>query len=352
MAKAKPKRKALVLGGQSFSPGQSGTVELTVGHMIDHQPLSMTVHVMRGRRPGPCLLVCAGVHGNEICGIESLRLLLKMRLLKRLKGDLIAVPIVNMPAFIARSRYMPDRRDLNRLFPGAPQGSLGGRMAKFFVDEVVSHCTHAIDMHSGAVNRPNLPQIRISPNDEEAMELALAFRAPVVIESAVREGSLRETLQSKGIPSLLYEAGEANRLDQAGVRYGVRGVISVMRSLSMLPKERKPEFTRRSRTVVAEETYWERAPHGGIFSPKTELGRAVKSGEVLGIVADPFGSMEYKVKARESGVIIGCVRDAAVDEGDALFHIAQTHDPVKAERHIQKSSAVIEDSLESHYTGE
>ncbi len=339
------------MGGESFDPGQSGTVELTVGKMIDHQPLSMIVQVVRGRRDGPCLLVSSGIHGNEICGIESVRLLLKMRLLKQLRGDLIVVPVVNMPAFMARSRYLPDRRDLNRLFPGSPKGSLGGRLASMFVDEVVSHCTHAVDLHSGAINRPNLPQIRISPGDEVAMEMARAFHVPVVIESSVREGSLRQVLVDTGKPSLLYEAGEANRLDRASVRYGVRGLVSLMRSLSMLPKERKPETSRRARTVLSNETYWARAPLGGIFSPMMELGRAVKSGTILGTVADPFGSKEYKVKARESGVIIGCLRDATVDEGDALYHIALTHDPAKAERQIQRSGRVIEDSLESHYTG-
>lgn len=341
----------LRLGGQSFAPGSSGTVELTVGHMIDHQPLSMTVHVHRGRRAGPCLLVSAGIHGNEICGVESLRLLLKMRLLKRLRGDLIVVPVVNMPAFMARSRYLPDRRDLNRLFPGSSKGSLGGRLASLFMEEVVGQCSHAVDMHSGAINRPNLPQIRISPGGEVAMGMALAFRVPVVIESPVREGTLRQALFAKKIPSLLFEAGEAGRLDHASVRYGVRGLVSVMRSLSMLPKERKPDTVRRAKTVVAEETYWERAPMGGIFTPRTELGKAVAASEILGIVADPFGRAECKVVARESGVIIGCSRDAAVDEGDALFHIALTQDPDKAERQIQRSSRVIENSLESHYTG-
>ncbi|MFK5924143.1 MAG: succinylglutamate desuccinylase/aspartoacylase family protein [Verrucomicrobiota bacterium] len=345
------KREPLVLGGQSFAPGTSGTLELTVGHMIDHQPLSMTVHVARGRQAGPCLMVSAGIHGNEICGVESLRLLLKMRLLKRLRGDLIVVPVVNMPAFMARSRYLPDRRDLNRLFPGSAKGSLGGRLASLFVEEVVGKCTHAVDMHSGAVNRPNLPQIRISPDDEAAMEMAKAFRVPVVIESPVREGTLRQTLLAREIPSLLFEAGEAGRLDHSSVRYGVRGLVSVMRSLSMLPQERKVDTRRRTKTVVADETYWERAPMGGIFTPMKELGKAVTVGEVLGIVADPFGRGECKVKARESGVIIGCSRDAAVDEGDALFHIALTHDPAKAERQIQRSSRFIKNSLERHYTG-
>ncbi len=320
--------------------------------MIDHQPLSMTVHVARGKKAGPCLLVSAGIHGNEICGVEVARLLLKMRLLKRLRGDLIVVPVVNMPAFMARSRYLPDRRDLNRLFPGSSQGSLGGRLASLFVEEIVSHCTHAIDLHSGAVNRPNLPQLRISHGDEVAMDMAKAFHAPVVIESPVREGTLRQTLWSKQVPTLLYEAGEANRLDRASVRYGVRGLVSLMRSLLMLPQERAGGPKRRQRTVVASETFWERAPVGGIFTPSTELGRAVKTGEQLGIVADPFGRGEMKVKAREGGVIIGCCRDAAVDEGDALFHIALTHDPAKDEIQIQKSGKVIEDSLGSQYTGE
>ena len=335
------KSEALVLGEKTFEPGQSGTVEFTVDHLTNHQPLTMEVHVFRGQQPGPCLLVSAGIHGNEICGVKVARLLLEIEALKHLQGDLIIVPVVNGPAYIAWSRYLLDKCDLNRLFPGSPIGSSGERLASLFVEEVIRHCTHAVDMHSGIVNRPNLPQVRISPEDEVALEMAHAFNVPVVVKSTVRDGSLRQSLLMNNKPALLYEAGEANRLDRASVRYGVHGVLSLMRSLSMLPMENTSDATPCSPAVVISDTYWERAPLSGMFVPVTELGQGVELGAVIGIVADPFGSKEYKVIARRNGVIIGCLRDGAVDKGDALFHIGLTDDPVEAEARIQEISRVV-----------
>lgn len=332
----------LKIGGETFALGQSGKVELTVDHMMDQQPMSMVVHVVRGSLPGPCLLVSAGIHGNEICGIEAARRLLEKEELRHLKGDLIVVPVVNQPAYKAWSRYLPGKNDLNRLFPGSQIGPSGDRLANLFVEEVVKHCSHAVDMHSGIVNRPNLPQVRISPNDGVAMEMARAFRAPVVVESPVRDNSLRQILLEKGIPSLLYEAGEANRLDRVAVGYALRGLLSLMRELAMLPGEDGADVATPSDPVVADTTYWERAPFDGIFSPAIALGQAVEAGAVLGTVVDPFGGGEGVVKAMVNGVIIGSLREVSVEKGDALLHIAVASDPGEAECRIQESKRMIE----------
>ncbi len=336
-AKALP----FTLAGKIFAPGEAGSVEVQIGHMIDYQPVTMTVHVTHSKRPGPVLLVSAALHGDEINGVEVVRRLLRTRLLKSLRGTLVAVPVVNMPAFLSRSRYLPDRRDLNRLFPGSASGSLGARLAHFFNREVLAHCTHAIDMHTGAVNRPNLPQIRVSPGDDVGMEMANAFHPPVIIETGLREGSFRATARGHGIPSILYEAGQAYSIDRASVRYGLRGVTSVMRYLGMLPAERLKKIKRR--TVTSRFTGWVRAPRGGIFTPHVELGSAVTPQTVLGIVGDPFGKHETKVMGRHDGVVIGQTMEATVDEGDGLFHIALTKDPGQAELHITKSSEVMEE---------
>ncbi len=347
----------LRIGEQEFQRGERGVVDVAVGHMIDYQPVNMTVHVRRGRRPGPCLIVSAALHGDEINGVEIVRRVLRTALLNRLRGDLIAVPVVNVPAFLARSRYLPDRRDLNRLFPGSSAGSLGARLAYCFVNQVLVHCTHSIDIHTGALNRPNLPQVRYSAGDEESLAMAKAFHAPVVLESAIRDGSLRQTLFGEGKSSIVFEGGEAHRLDPASVRYGVRGVISVMRYLGMLPKEKSGDKggsgaeegsqllngpRRRMKTLVSRFTFWTRAPRGGIFTPYVEIGKAVGPDTVLGIVADPFGRHETTVYAKEEGVIIARTFEATVDEGDALFHIALTRDPGKMEQHILRSGEDIE----------
>lgn len=334
------------IGGQSFEPGQKGVVDLHIGSLIDYQPVTMSVHVRRSRKPGPTLLLTAGIHGDELIGVEILRRLLKSSRLKGLRGTLVVVPVVCMPAFLSRSRYLPDRRDLNRLFPGSPEGSLGARLAAAFSQEVVTKCTHSIDFHAGAVGRPNLPQIRVSPEDGVGLEMAKAFKPPVVIETSMREGSLRSHLRSLGMPALLYEAGEAYRLDPAAVRYALRGIFGVMRHLEMLPPSRRVSEPR-TRTVIAGTTGWMRAPQGGIFTALKDLGNAISEGTKLGHVADPFGQKEIPIVSTVSGIIIGITREATADEGDALFNIATTSNPARAEAHIQRHDEVLEEHTDA-----
>lgn len=337
----------LRMGDRDFLPGERGVVDIPVGSLIDYQPVTMAVHVLRGRAAGPRLLVSAALHGDEIIGVEIIRRLLRTPRLERLKGDLVAVPVVNMPAFLSHSRYLPDRRDLNRLFPGAASGSLGSRLAHIFLNQVVMPCTHAIDMHSGAVGKPNLPQVRVSPGDHEGYEMALAFRPPVVVETSLRAGSLRETLYSRAKPCILYEAGEAHRLDPESVRQGVNGILSVMRHLGMLPREKRgAETGRKGETVVSRLTSWSRAPRGGVFAPEVGMGKSVKPGMILGVVADPFGRHESPINCKVEGVIIGISSEATVNEGDGVFHIAVTRDSLEAERRIQQGDEIVEDTAE------
>lgn len=288
------------------------------------------------------MLVSAGIHGNEICGIEAARRLLEREELQRLRGDLVVVPVVNQAAYEAWSRYLPGDSDLNRLFPGSQIGLSGDRLANLFVEEVARHCSHAVDLHSGIVNRPNLPQIRISPDDEVAMEMARAFQAPLVVEAAVRDSSLRQVLLEMGVPSLLYEAGEANRLDRAAVNYALRGLLSLMRGLAMLPGEDGGDHPVAIDPVLADKTYWERAPFDGIFSPAMGPGHAVAKGVVLGRVFDPFGGEECTIKAGVEGVVIGALHEVSVGKGDALLHVAVVSDPRDAERRIRESGHRLE----------
>jgi predicted deacylase len=311
----------LRIGTTGFLPGESGVVDLPVGSLTGYQTVTMHVHVRRGRQPGPVLLLTAGLHGDELIGVEILRRLLQMRNLRSLKGSLVIVPIVCMPAFLARSRYLPDRRDLNRLFPGSPEGSLGSRLAHTFVKEIVPHATHSIDFHGGAVGRPNLPQIRISPGDSVAVDLARAFAPPIVIETGLREGSLRAHLKAKGIPSLLFEGGEAFRIDAEAIRCGLRGILGVMRCLGMLPPQ-KSDGKAAAATLFARSTGWVRAPQGGLVIPETDLGKRVTPGARLGTIADPFGRHETVIHSEVEGLVIGISREAHADEGDALFHLA------------------------------
>ncbi len=202
---------------------------------------------------------------------------------------------------------------------------------------------YAIDFHTGAVGRPNLPQIRISPDNPECMKLAKAFKPPVIMETGLRDGSLRSLFAKKGVPSLLYEAGEAFRLDAAAVRYGLRGIFSVMQHLEMLPPPRTVKEPR-TKTLVASGTAWVRAPQGGIFTPLVDLGKGVTPSTKLGLVGDPFGRHETPVKSDLDGVVIGLNREATADEGDALFHIATFRaESEKVEAHIQRSDDILEE---------
>lgn len=328
----------LTIGRSTFLPGESGVVELPIGSLTGYLPVTMTVHVRRGRQPGPTLLLTAGIHGDELIGVEILRNILQSSLLRKIEGDLIIVPVVCMPSFLNRSRYLPDRRDLNRLFPGSPEGSLGSRLAHTFLQEVVSHCTHSLDFHGGSVGRPNLPQIRISPGDVIAAEMARAFSPPVVIETGLREGSLRHYLRGKGIPTLLFEGGEAFRISADAVRYGMRGVYAVMRHLGMLPASRSQREPSRN-TVFSSATTWVRAPQGGLVIPLTDLGKAIVPGTKLGLIADPFGRYETVVHSEHTGIVIGITREGHADEGDALFHIATISD-------VEKDGAIGESEKE------
>ncbi|MFT5468500.1 MAG: putative deacylase [Verrucomicrobiales bacterium] len=314
------KNQQLLIGGKEFAPGESGVVDIHVGNLVTHDDLHLSVHVRRGEKPGPRLLLTAALHGDEINGVEILRQVLRRRILRKLRGDLIVIPIVNEPAFVGRSRYMPDRRDLNRLFPGSKTGSLGSKLARALSAEVAPHCTHGIDFHTGAVNRPNLPQIRICADVSGTADLARAFGAPAVLDAPVRPGSFREVFHSAGKPMLMFEGGEADVLDPATIRIGVRGVLSVMRQLGMLPGTPRSDFSQ----TICSESWWERAPCGGLFKPVVEMGKTVEPETLLGMIADPFGGKETQVLAQREGIVIGRAKQAVVDEGDGLFHVAWT----------------------------
>ncbi|MDH3343556.1 MAG: succinylglutamate desuccinylase/aspartoacylase family protein, partial [Gammaproteobacteria bacterium] len=209
--------ESLSINGITIAPGTRKTIDLPTGRLYTHTPMSVPVHVVSGKHAGPRLFVSAAIHGDEINGVEIIRRLLKLPALKRLHGTIIAVPIVNVHGLINHSRYLPDRRDLNRSFPGTEKGSLAARLAYLFMKEIVAKSTHGIDLHTGALHRNNLPQIRANMDDEETERLALAFNAPVIISSNLRDGSLRESAADYGIPMLLYEAGEALRFDEVSI---------------------------------------------------------------------------------------------------------------------------------------
>jgi uncharacterized protein len=322
-------RQIIRIGDTIVHPGEKALVELPVAGLYTHTAITLPVHVINGHQPGPRLFVSAAVHGDELNGVEIIRRLLQHRSLKRLNGSLIAIPVVNMFGLVQHSRYLPDRRDLNRSFPGSKQGPLASRLAYIFMEYIVKQCTHGIDLHTGASHRCNLPQVRANLDDHDTRELAKAFGVPVIINSNVRDGSLRGTADQHGVVSLLYEAGESLRFDEKSIRVGVRGILNVMHRLEMLPlavRHRQPGRKSQSGPFVARSNVWVRASHSGIFRSLRNLGEKVNMGALLGVITDPtdmFDEGRYEVRAQASGLIIGKTNLPLVNEGDALFNIAR-----------------------------
>ncbi len=324
--------KTLQIAGEIIKPGSRVTLELPIPQLYTHTPMQMPVHVVCGKHDGPSLFVCAAIHGDELNGVEIIRRLMNQTRLKRIRGTLIAIPIVNVYGVIHHSRYLPDRRDLNRSFPGSDKGSLASRLAHLFMTEVIANATHAIDLHTGALHRSNVPQIRADLSDKNTRVLARAFGVPVIINSKLRDGSLRAAACDLGIPIMIYEAGEALRFDEVSIRAGLRGINNVMCALGMLPTKHRHKSVKKQFT--AQSSTWIRAPISGVLLNTTKLGSTVTEGDVLGAVADPFGQTQTEIKASTSGVVIGRTHLPLVNEGDAVVHIARFDDVSAVANHV------------------
>jgi hypothetical protein len=302
--------------------------------------VNLPVYIIRGKKPGPTIFISAAVHGDELNGIEIIRRLIKLKGFKIVSGTFIAVPMVNVYGVVNQSRYMPDRRDLNRSFPGSSKGSLAARVANIFLTEIVSHCDYGIDLHTGAIHRSNLPQIRAHLSDDETLDLAKAFNVPVILNSDIIEGSLRDAAVKNNTKVLLYEAGEALRFDEFSIRAGIKGIVNVLRHLKMMPKgrARKKEINQ----FIANNSGWVRAVSSGIVTHYYNLGDQVKKGSVLAEIGSPYGDVLGQVLANKSGVIIGKQNIPLVQEGEAMYHIAYfDEDDEQIAEHIEN----IEDEL-------
>lgn len=335
------KRPPFEIGGRSVSAGERMTVDLPMSVLSNHAPMTLPVQVIHGRKDGPTAFVSAAVHGDEIIGVEIIRRIARASALKRISGTLLLVPIVNAYGFISHSRYLPDRRDLNRSFPGSPKGSLASQLAHRFLDDVVLRCDFGIDLHSAAVNRINLPQIRINTDDDRSRELARIFGAPIILKSPQRDGSLRKAGSDKGVPILVYEAGEALRFDEYAVRVGVKGVLQCLQYVGMTSSRtiRKTAIE----SPLASGSQWQRAPEGGILRSLRKTGDTVAKDEVLGLISDPFGERETEVRSSLGGLIIGRTNLPIVNQGDALFHVASVPAPKK----LDETLNTLEENVDS-----
>ena len=315
---ATKRRAPFVIADHEVRAGRRAQIELPIARLMSGTPVALPVLVVHGRVDGPVVWVNAALHGDELCGVEIIRRVLAQVSATGIAGTLIAVPIVNVHGFNTGDRYLPDRRDLNRSFPGSARGSLASRIAHLMMTEIVGRSSVGIDLHTASGHRVNLPQIRADLDDPDTRELANVFGAPITIHSRTRDGSLRQAATDTGATVLLYEGGEALRFDREPIETGTIGVLRVLAHTGMIDGE--PGST--NGTALSRSTRWVRASSSGILHLEIELGESIATGTLIATIFDPFGKRRGRVVSPIDGIVIGHTQHPLVNRGDAIAHIA------------------------------
>lgn len=314
------KRAPFTLADATVAAGRRASVSLPAGRLPTGMEADLVVEVIHGRRPGPTLWLSGAVHGDELVGVEIIRQVLQRLEPKKMGGTVLAVPVVNVFGFLAESRYLPDRRDLNRSFPGSKRGSQAARLARLFLDHVVDPADVGLDFHAGSDDRTNLAHLRGDLTDPGTRALALAFGAPLVMNAKALRGSLRDVAVKRGKKVLVFEGGEPRRFSRRSVETGVPGVLRVLGELGMIEDPPVPNITP---PLESWSSRWVRAPRGGLLRLETHVGERVVRGARLGIIGDPGASRGKEVKASVSGIVLGHTVSPVVHLGDGLVHIAE-----------------------------
>lgn len=327
------------IAGQDVPAGTSTDISLPISTTAMGYDAHLAVRVIHGARPGPVVFVSGAIHGDEIIGTAVIQRIAHELDPQNLAGTVMLVPVANIFGFLTQSRYLPDRRDLNRCFPGNANGSLAGQLAHVFFSEVVSRATFGIDIHTAAVHRYNLPQIRIEAGDKQLVELAMAFGAPIIIESPLREGSLRALARAAGVSMLLMETGEALRFDRFSIDTGVSGVLRVLAHLEMI--EADDGLGEVGVPARSNRSVWARSPRGGVTHRARKSGDAVRKGDLLAAVSGMFGEDPVELLSPIDGIVIGHATLPVVHQGDALFHIAAVAHPERVGQRIETITDAI-----------
>ncbi len=307
--------------GNQIFPGQDLEVKIPVAKMPSDTRLYMHTFIYRSVNKGPTVLILAGIHGDEINGIEIASQLNFDKIFKNLKcGNVIVLPLVNVFGFNNFSRDVPDGKDVNRSFPGSSTGSLASRVAYIITKTLLPHCDYAIDLHTGGASRYNYPQVRYSSKVEGCTELAEAFNAPLMIDLPLIPNSLRRVAKDQNVKAIVYEGGESERLDNLAISCGKSGILKVLSHFGMIDLGM---LESKNKTTKISETFWQRSSKSGIFIWCKSSGDLVKKGEVMGIIKDPYGYNKIEIKSKYSGIIIGHNNASIVNQGDALFHIGK-----------------------------
>ncbi|MDY7096307.1 MAG: succinylglutamate desuccinylase/aspartoacylase family protein [Acidobacteriota bacterium] len=310
------------IGESTVAPGSFARLELPLARLFTGTWLKLPVAVIHGATPGPRVWLDAAIHGDELNGVEIINQVLDHLDPGTLRGAVLAVPVVNVFGFVQQDRYLPDRRDLNRSFPGSPRGSLASRLAHLFMTQVVNQCHYGIDLHTGSQHRTNLPQIRGNLENPEVRRLAEAFGAPLIYDAGSLRGSLRAAARKQKIPMVVYEAGEPMRFDDDSIAVGVRGVLRVLTELDLWPEGEHSKTV--SPALETAKTRWIRASQSGIAYLDVKLGERVQKNQTLGHISDPLSPTRRLIRAPAAGMVIGFTNNPLVHQGDALLHLAMT----------------------------
>lgn len=308
--------ETITINGKKIGKGEKAEISLRIARLPTHTFIDLPVFVYRGERDGPVLLLTAGLHGDEINGIEIIRRMIASKTVYPLAGTVIALPIVNVFGFIHFLRDLPDGKDLNRSFPGGEKGSLARRIAYVVMNEILPHVDYGIDFHTGGASRSNFPQLRCLFDNPQNLELAQGFAPPFIIDSKLIDKSFRQAAYKKGKVIIVYEGGESLRFDEFVIQEGVNGTVRLMKHLGMTDKSCPPNNSK-----ILQRTSWIRASYAGMFRSVIKCGELVKKNQVIGNITDPFGETEIKVKSPKLGYIIGVNNIPVVNRGDAIFHL-------------------------------
>ncbi len=311
--------RTITINGNTVPPGKNRLLRIEIARLPTGTLIDIPVHVFNAKRAGPTLLVQAGLHGDEINGVETLRRMLENKDFNIIKGTVIVVPILNIFGFIHFSRDVPDGKDVNRSFPGRKTGSLASRIAYHYTQQILPQIDFGIDLHTGGSQRHNFPQVRFTEDDTQSKKLAELFNAPFSFAASLIKGSFRKAANKMGKSILVYEAGESMRFDETAIQLGIEGVKKVLIGLQMqegtLPKP--------SKVIYLSTRKWIRAPRAGMFVPEVSNGSAISKGQQLGTIADTYARKNKRIKAPFDGYVFCVNHQAVVNQGDALFHVGR-----------------------------
>jgi len=307
----------MIIAEHEIRRGEFKEININIARLPSRTQIDTPIYVYRSHEDGPVLSLTAGMHGDEINGMEIVRRIIDNGFHRVKRGTVLCMPVINVYGFLNYSREVPDGKDINRSFPGSKTGSLASRVAYHMTHDIIPAIDYGIDFHTGGAMRTNYPQVRCVMQDSLNVELANAFHAPFTIDSPFRPHSLRQTASKKGKHIIVYEGGESVRFDQHAIEEGIEGTLRLMKHLKMIDFAQAPKVENK----IIWNSAWSRARTAGLFQSFIKCGDMVERNQAVGTLTDPFGEFKELVKSPSKGYVVGLNNNPVVNAGDALLHI-------------------------------